>query len=135
MSQNEDLKGQYIEFLNEYEALGHMTRIENPSKIHTECYYMPHHAVLRSSSLTTKLRVVFDASARSSNGTSLNDMLTNGGVVQDDLVSIVLRFRLHEYVMTADVEKMYRQILIDLAYRDYQRVLWRDSPEKELSHY
>lgn len=37
--------------------------------------------------------------------------------------------------MTADVEKMYRQILIDLAYRDYQRILWRDSPEKELSHY
>jgi len=135
MSQNEDLKRQYIEFLNEYEAIGHMTRIENPSKIHTECYYMPHHAVLRSSSLTTKLRVVFDASAKSSNGTSLNDMLMNGGVVQDDLVSIVLRFRLHEYVMTADVEKMYRQILIDLAYRDYQRILWRDSPEKELSHY
>lgn len=97
MSQNENLKGRYIEFLNEYEALGHMTRIETPSKIHTECYYMPHHAMLRSSSLTTKLRVVFVASAKSSNGTSLNDMLMNGGVVQDDLVSIVLRFRLHEY--------------------------------------
>jgi hypothetical protein len=96
---------------------------------------MPHHAVLRSSSLTTKLRVVFDASAKSSNGTSLNDVLMNGGIVQDDLVSIVLRFRLHEYVMTADIEKMYRQILIDPAHRNYQRILWRDSPEKELSHY
>jgi len=135
LSQNEDLKNQYVEFLNEYEALGHMTRIENLPAIHTECYYMPHHAVLRSSSVTTKLRVVFDASAKSNNGISLNDMLMNGGVVQDDLVSIVLRFRLHEYVMTADIEKMYRQILIDPMQRDYQRILWRDSPEKELSHY
>jgi len=129
LSQNEDLNNQYVEFLNEYETLGHMTHIENLPAIHTECYYMPHHAVLRSSSVTTKLRVVFDASAKSNNGISLNDTLMNGGVVQDDLVSIVLRFRLHEYVMTADIEKMYRQILIDPMQRDYQRILCRDSPE------
>lgn len=135
LSQNEDLKNQYIGFLNEYEALEHMTRIENLSTIHMEYYYMPHHAMLKSSSLTTKLRVVFDASAKSNNGFSLNDALMNGGIVQDDLVSIVMRFRLHEVVMTADIEKMYRQILIDPTQRDYQRILWRDSPEKELSHY
>lgn len=135
LAHNEDLKVQYTEFLKEYEALGHMTYIENVSTIYTNCYYIPHHAVVRSSSLTTKLRVVFDASAKSNNGNSLNDVLMNGGTVQDDLVSIVLRFRLHQFVMTADIEKMYRQILIDGAQRDYQHILWRDSPEKELSHY
>ncbi|CAI6362358.1 unnamed protein product [Macrosiphum euphorbiae] len=37
--------------------------------------------------------------------------------------------------MTADIEKMYRQILIHQEHRNYQRILCRDSPEKELLHF
>jgi len=135
LSQDNELRSRYIIFLQEYEALGHMSQIKNVDAVHTNCYYLPHHAVLRAESLTTKTRVVFDASAKTTSGKSLNDMLMNGGVVQDDLVSILLRFRMHRFVMTADIEKMYRQILIDQEHRNYQRILWRDSPEKELLHF
>jgi len=135
LSQNNELRSKYITFLQEYEALGHMSQIKNVDAVHTNCYYLPHHAVLKAESLTTKTRVVFDASAKTTSGKSLNDVLMNGGVIQDDLVSILLRFRMHKFFMTADIEKMYRQILIDPEHRNYQRILWRDSPEKELLHF
>jgi hypothetical protein len=38
-------------------------------------------------------------------------------------------------VVTADIEKMYRQILIDSVDTDYQRILWRDHPNEELKTY
>jgi hypothetical protein len=64
--------------------------------------------VLKAESLTTKTRVVFDAFIKTTSGKSLNDVLINGGVVQDDLVSILLRFIMHKFVMAAYIEKMYR---------------------------
>jgi hypothetical protein len=63
-------------------------------------------------SSTTKLRVVFSGSEKSSNGVSLNDLLMIGPKVQDDLLDIVQRFRLHRIVMSADVAKMYRQVWV-----------------------
>ncbi|XP_076383911.1 uncharacterized protein LOC143261227 [Megalopta genalis] len=64
------------------------------------CYF-PHHGVIKLSSQTTKLRVVFDGSAATSTGLSLNDALHTGPKLQDDLLYILLRFRTHQYVITA----------------------------------
>ena len=61
-------------------------------------YFLPHHAVFKHSSSTTKLRVVFDGLAKTTNGLSLNDILLVGPNVQQDLSSILLRFRIHNYV-------------------------------------
>ncbi|XP_076235095.1 uncharacterized protein LOC143179667 [Calliopsis andreniformis] len=105
-SKNVDLNVQYLEFLNEYLRLGHMTLIENSST--DDGYYLPHHAIIKQSSLTTKLRVVFDASAKTSTGTSLNEHLLAGPTVQETLYALLIRFRSHSYVLTADIEKMYR---------------------------
>lgn len=62
-------------------------------------YFLPHHDVYRSESITTKLRVVFNASSKTSNGKSLNQIQMVGPVLQDDLISIFLRFRMHKYVI------------------------------------
>ncbi|XP_076243414.1 uncharacterized protein LOC143184816 [Calliopsis andreniformis] len=116
-SKNLDLKVQYLEFLNQYLRLGHMTLIENSSA--DDGYYLPHHAIIKQSSLTTKLRVVFDASAKTSTGTSLNDHLLTGPTIQETLYALLIRFRSHSYVLTADIEKMYRQVWVhpdDLTY-------------------
>ncbi|XP_046145641.1 uncharacterized protein LOC123988926 [Osmia bicornis bicornis] len=49
----------YKEFLSEYEALGHMERVPTvPVQTTNQIYYIPHHAVLRESSSTTRLRVL-----------------------------------------------------------------------------
>lgn len=125
LNKNPELKSQYVDFLREYEELNHMSVAHNDSTNHG--YYLPHHAVIKESSTTTKVRVVFDGSAKSSSSISLNDTLRVGPTIQDDLFSIILRFRIHTFVLVADIEKMYRQILIDPTERHFQKILWREN--------
>jgi len=128
------LKQEYIKFMHEYEALGHMQRIQRQD-IPISNYFVPHHCVLKPDSSTTKLRVVFDASAKTSTGLSLNDILHKGPTVQSELFSILLRFRLHKYVFTADIEKMYRQILVHDDDTNYQLIVWRDNELGEYQYF
>lgn len=127
------LKHRYVEFLQEYEALGHMSEVSQPSSSHS--YFLPHHGVFRESSTTTKLRVVFDASAVTTSGKSFNDIQGIGPVVQDDLISILLRFRQHKYVISSDIEKFFRQIVVDESQRHLQQILWRSDPSLPLKTY
>ncbi|XP_053956260.1 uncharacterized protein LOC128861907 [Anastrepha ludens] len=89
-----DLRLRYNEFMNELIDMKHM---QVTSETMNPTYYMPHHPVLKESSTTTKLRVVFNASAKSTSGNSLNDALFIGPQLQEDLYSILLRFRTHRY--------------------------------------
>jgi hypothetical protein len=99
------------------------------------CYYLPHHPVFKETSSTTRTRVVFDGGAKTSNGLSLNDTLQVGATVQQDLYSIILRFRTHQVCFTADIAKMYRQIVVHPQDRDLQRILWRYSTEEPIQEY
>ncbi|XP_044575195.1 uncharacterized protein LOC123259004 [Cotesia glomerata] len=115
------LKTEYFKVMQEYINLGHMVPVSDEQ---ISGYYMPHHPVIKASSNTTKVRVVFDASAKSDKGISLNGALLTGPTIQDKLFTHLLRFRTHTYVMTADIAQMYRQILIHPDDRRYQRILW-----------
>ena len=44
----------------------------------TRLHYLPHHAIVRSDKDTTKLRIVYDASAKVEGKPSLNDCLLIG---------------------------------------------------------
>ncbi|XP_050306339.1 uncharacterized protein LOC126743345 [Anthonomus grandis grandis] len=93
LHKNPKLKQMYQEFMSEYQSLNHMSPfIPSNDQI---CYFSPHHGVLREKSQTTKLRVVFNSSFPSTTGLSYNSIQMVGPVVQDDLVSIILRFRQH----------------------------------------
>ena len=83
--------------------------------------------MIKESSRTTKLRVVFDGSAPTTTGVSLNDVLHTVPKLQDDIFLILLRFRFYQYVITGDVEKMYRQFLVRPEDRKFQQILWRNS--------
>ncbi|XP_078051908.1 uncharacterized protein LOC144478063, partial [Augochlora pura] len=111
----------------EYEKLGHMTQLDPIDKSRL---YIPHRAVIRSESATTKLRVVFNATSRTTGGYSLNDILHVGPKLPNDITSVLTRWRLYEYVLVADIEKMFRQIQVATEDRRYQCILWR-SPETE----
>ncbi|XP_029157225.1 uncharacterized protein LOC114929725 [Nylanderia fulva] len=97
--------------------------------------YLPHHPVIRESSSTTKVRVVFNASSVTSNGFTLNDCLLVGPKLQNDLGGVLLNWRFYRYVYLADIEKMFRQILVHPDDVDYQRIVWRPNPQSPVLSY
>lgn len=116
-----NIKAQYDSVLEEYLALNHMELVtDNPTKQ----YFLPHHAVVKETSTTTKLRVVFDASAKTSTGYSLNDCLCVGPVIQPELFDLLVRWRRFEFAMSADIEKMYRMMYVNRKHADFQTILW-----------
>ena len=133
-------KGQFQEFsevMEEYMKLGHAQPVPptDLNKSSEKVFYLPMHAVRKESSTTTKIRAVFDASAKSSTGVSLNDTLLVGPTIHPPLIDVLLRFRLHRVALTADISKMYRAI--ELAYddRDLHRFVWRKNPDDTLIDY
>ncbi|KAG7305743.1 hypothetical protein JYU34_009868 [Plutella xylostella] len=135
LDKDHNLKHRYHEFMREYLDLGHMTENNNTYVPNETNYFLPHHGVIRESSSSTKLRVVFEANVPSSSGKSLNDIQRVGPTVQDDLFSIILRFRQHKFVVTADIEKMYRAIWLNPVQRPLQQILFRFDANEPIKSY
>ncbi|XP_062538360.1 uncharacterized protein LOC134206648 [Armigeres subalbatus] len=131
---NTEMKALYTAFMHEYLQMGHMQEVVNGSEDEVSApeYYIPHHAVLKPDSTTTKLRVVFDASCATDSGVSLNDVLMVGPVVQDDLRSILLRFRMFKYAIVGDAEKMYRMVWQSEQDQQLHKIFWRDTSQEPL---
>ncbi|XP_053692239.1 uncharacterized protein LOC128740701 [Sabethes cyaneus] len=127
---NDKIKQMYIQFVEEYLRMGHMREVTEDKESTAQQYYIPHHCVLKPESSSTKLRVVFDASCSTTSGISLNDALMVGPTVQDDLLSIVMRFRLHRFAIVADIEKMYRMVHVQQRDWQFQRIFWRSNPNE-----
>lgn len=134
LEKDETLNTMYKQFLDEYEQLGDMTKITDPEKQKLG-NFLPHHGVLRQESITTKLRVVFNASSETTTGVSVNDLQMVGPTIQSDVVSILLRFRSQPYVFTADITKFYRRVLVHPDDRQLQQILWRASPSEPVNTY
>jgi hypothetical protein len=126
---NPNLKLQYSKFIEEYAELRHLSECYLKPEI---SYFLCHHPVMKEDSESTKLRVVFDGSAPTTSGYSLNDILLVGPTVQDTLFSILIRARQYRYLLTDDVEKMYRQVELDEEDRNLQLIFWRDHESQPL---
>lgn len=72
-------------------------------------FYLPMHAVYKTSNTTTRIRAVFDGTAKSSTGV-FNDTLLVGPTLHPPLVDVLLRFRSYPVALTADISKMYRAV-------------------------
>ncbi len=119
---------QFNDVIEEYFTLDHAEPVppNETKKTGTTVYYMPVQGVIKDSSTTTKLRAVFDASSPSSSGISLNDTLLTGPSLYPLLTDIILRFRLHKIAFSADIGKMFREIVLHPKERDLHRFLHRD---------
>lgn len=128
MQRNDYFKAAYTEFMQEYEQLGHLTKI---NETHEEGYYTPHHGVNTSG----KFRVVANASCKTTSGPSLNECQLVGPKLQNDLANILMRFRSFEIAVTADIVKMFRQVEVHDDHKKYQKFLWRYNPEEPVGVY
>lgn len=96
------------------------------------CYaqhYLPYKVVQREG----KIRIVYDASARTKSGQCLNDFLHAGPSMTKSLVGILMNFRLGKIGLSADVEKAFHMVGLDVSDRDVTRFLWVEDytqPEK-----
>ena len=123
----EQIKNGIVEVIDEHEPM----KVDG-DKIH----YLPHHAVIRQDKETTKVRIVYDASAKE-NGPSLNECLHIGPKFNQSIFELLIRFRLHKCAFIADVEKAFLMIAINESDRDALRFLWfkdiwQDLPEIQI---
>ena len=118
----------YQAVMQEYFTLNHAEEVPAELSLPTEHFYMPMHAVTKETSTSTKLRVVFDGSALTTNGMSLNNILHSGPTIQPTLSQTLLRFRSYPIGLSADIAKMYREVELEEKDRDLHRFLWREQP-------
>lgn len=121
MARQKHFADRYKQFINEYQELGHMKPAKRSTTSELEAY-LPHHGVIREQSITTKLRVVFNASQKSDTKYSLNDLMEKGPNLQRDIVTLILTWRSYKYALTADIEKMFRAILLNDDHQSLQKL-------------
>lgn len=109
-------------FMSDYLQSKHMELIL-PTADQQPIIFLLYHHVCKSSSTTTKLRVVFDGSCNLNNRQSLNDFLHNGPKLQRDIVSILTKYQLPVYVFSADIKQMFRQIIVHPKDKAYQCII------------
>ncbi|GFX33532.1 integrase catalytic domain-containing protein [Trichonephila clavipes] len=101
---------QYSEILKEYESQGIIERVLETEKPTDAVFYLPHQAVFRQESLTTKMRIVFDASSHEDGQPSLNDCIWSGKNLNPNIFHLIISFRLNTIAITADIEHAFLQI-------------------------
>ncbi|GBN34046.1 hypothetical protein AVEN_176286-1 [Araneus ventricosus] len=126
---NPDLNLQYRETLHDYEKNGIIEKVPNPEKpINKPVFYMPHQPVFTDESLTTKMRIVFDASSSHSfQHLSLNDCLWPGPNLNSNIFDILINFRLNKFAIISDIEKAFLQLTLAEKDRDAVRFLWTEN--------
>ena len=88
-------------------------------------WFLPHFPVVRPDRETTKVRIVFDASAQL-NEKSLNTEALPGPKLQSNIFDILVRFRKELEVLVSDVSQMYHQLVLKPEDRPFHRFLWRN---------
>ena len=125
----------FQEVVQSYMDLGHAELIPSAELHQDTVYYLPMHSVTKQSSTSTKLRVVFDGSAATTSGVSLNQSLMIGPTLHPTLGAILIKFRSYPIAITADISKMYREVSLSTADKDLHRFLWRPTPQDSIQDY
>lgn len=122
-----DMCARYQEAMQDNFRKGYFEELQEPSP---GGWYLPHFAVVREDKTSTKIRIVFDGSSRF-NGMSLNESMHAGPKLQNDILSVLVRFRFKSIAVVGDIKEMFSQIVVNPADRNYHRILWRNLDSKQ----
>lgn len=119
--ERQELTNQCAEIIEDQKKEGVVERADESSSNCRE-FYIPHKPVLRTTAESTKLRIVYDASAIAFSGApSLNDCLHTGPPLQNKLWSVLVRGRFNPVAITGDLQKAFLQVRVKESDRDAMR--------------
>ena len=132
LKKDPELLKEYSNVIKQQQDQGIIERIAEKPGHDESVHYLPHHAVVRREKSTTKVRVVFDGSAKHAESAfSINKCLEKGPNLVPHLFDVLVKFRGYPIGIAADVEKAFHQIEIHPDDRKMLRFLWFDDIFKE----
>ena len=114
---------EYQKTIETYVEKGYLCKVPEAEAPPPEIWYLPHLPIVKMSKSTTKVRIVFDCSAKY-NGISLNDVIHAGPKLQRELFDVLIRFHHNPVALVCDIPEMYLQIEIEAEDRPLFRILW-----------
>jgi hypothetical protein len=105
------IQGEYQKTIESYIEKGYLKRVTEEESPPPEVWYLPHFPVVRMDKTSTKVRIVFDCSAKT-DGISLNDVIYAGPKLQQELFDVLIRFRRNPIALVCDIKEMYLQVEI-----------------------
>jgi len=127
MSRDPQILKEYSTIIEDQLTAGIIEMVDQTDETASKTHYLPHHAVVRRDKETSKVRIVYDASAHVK-GPSLNDCLHTGPKFNQKVLDILLRFRVYGVAWVVDIEKAFLMISVSPEDRDVLRFLWVDNP-------
>ena len=134
-AEKKNIQQQFQDGIASYLQLGHAEEVPPEEQPPPNAFWLPMHSVLKLSSTSTKLRVVFDGSAATTSGLSLNQALHVGPTIQATLSDTLLKFRTYPIALNADISKMYREVGLCAADKDLHRFVWKENPASPIKDY
>jgi len=95
-----------------------------PTEIKEDCYFLPYRPVFKPQSITTSVRIVFDASCKVGRNPSLNDCLHKGVNYIELIPSVMMRFREGRIGVLSDIMKAFQMINVGKDDRRFLQLLW-----------
>ena len=128
---NPELFAEYSRIIDEQSSQEIISDVDPSAPVQAgRLHYLAHHPVVREDKQTTKVRIVYDASAKST-GPSLNDCLQAGPSLTFEIPDVLMRFRYHQVALVANIEKAFLMVQVAKADRDVLRFLWINDPTSE----
>ena len=138
LRKNKVVLQEYDKTFQEQLDKGIIEKVPHSEESKSPTHYLPHLPVVRTDRSTTKVRVVYDGSAKSNESSlSLNDCLHKGPNLIPKLFDVLIRFRNHPIALTGDIKKAFLMVGIEENDRDMLRFLWLSNPHdvnSELLH-
>ena len=128
---DENLLKKYDDIIQDQVKKGVIEKVTDQTEEGTRNHYIPHHPVVTPHKTTTKLRIVYDASAKQKKSNmSLNECLYRGPIQLQNLCGLLMRFQLEPIAILADIEKAFLQVGIQTKDRDVTRFMWLKDPSR-----